>query len=134
MVDKKEEKIDKEDIKIREKIKHDLDSLSVIEEEKDNESERQKTLQILLEKKNINLKTELSDDEILELTKLEVINERIHSTSLSTFMSKFKELRVSKDRQGRKEIIGAMQDDETKKGGGFFDQFITDMIGGGKPK
>jgi len=116
--------------KIRSKIKHDLEGLSTFEEDNENrESEREKTLRILLDKKDINLKTELSDKEILEIARLQVISERINSNSLALFLSSFKELRVSKNRQGRKEIIGAMQDDDTKDKHGFFDQFVTDLVG-----
>ena len=119
------------DLEIRKKVGFDLDSLSTFEEnrEKPEDSEREKILQILLESKDINLKTELSDTEILEISKLQVISNSIVSPSLDLFLLNFKELRVSKNRQGRKEIVGAIQDDETKKGNNFFDQFITDLVG-----
>lgn len=119
------------DDKIRNKIKNDLEGLMTITEtEPENQdSDRDKVMQILLDKKDINLKTELNDVEILEIAKLEVLSTRINSSSLTDFLTKFKELRVSKDRQGRQEIIGAIQDDDTKKSGGFFDQFVTDLVG-----
>jgi len=131
---KKENKdivLDENDIDLRKKVKYNLDSLNQFEEKKteNEDSDRQKTLQILLDTKDINLKTELNDREILEISKLQVVSQRINSVSLALFLSGFKELRVSKNRQGRKEIVGAIQDDDTKKNNNFFDQFITDMIG-----
>ena len=127
---KKKELTDEENKRLRHKIKTDIDSLSVIEDEQEEEqSSKDKVLETLLTRKNINLKTELNDREILEIAKLEVVAERIDSDMISSFLSKFKELRISKDRQGRTEIIGASQDDFTKNRQGFFDQFVTGIGG-----
>jgi len=116
---------------VRKKVKHDLQSLTTFEEEVPEEepSDKTKVLQILLEPENINLKTELIDREIIELARLEVVKDKINSPSLDLFLQSFKELRVSKNRQGRKEIVGAAQDDDVKKSQGFFDQFVTDLVG-----
>ena len=127
----KERTDDEETKKLQEKLKYDLNSLTTLEEDKGEiePSDKEKVLEILLNTENINLKTELNDKEILELARLEIIGLRIHSVSLLSFLDKFKELRVSKDRQGRKEIIGAVQDEDVKKNGGFFDQFVSDLTG-----
>jgi hypothetical protein len=112
------------------KLKTDLASLTQFEEIiEPTESDSDKVLEILLDRKDINLKTELNDKEILEIARLEVLSTKINSPSLASFLSKFKELRVSKDRQGRKEIIGAIQGNNTKSSNGFFDQFVTDLVG-----
>lgn len=123
------------DIANREKLKTDLEGLTTFEEGKDEpeESDKDKVLQILLDPEGINLKTELNDKEILEISRLHVVAERIGSKSLDSFLKNFKELRVSKGRQGRKEIIGAMQEDDVKKSEGFFNQFVTDLVGSKKP-
>jgi len=120
-----------EDNKIREKIKYDLDNLTTLEEDvpEDTPGIDEKILEILLNTKDINLKTELNDKEILEISRLEILSQKTNNNVLNEFLTTFKELRVSKDRQGRKEILGAIQDNSTKQQSGFFNQFVEDIIG-----
>lgn len=109
--------------KILNKIKDDLDSLTTINEE-DEESEKDKVLKLLMDKKDIGLKTELSDQEIMEISKLLVIADRIESDALKQFLKTFQLLRVSKQRQGRKEIIASLKDEESRDKMGFFANFM----------
>jgi len=102
----------------------DLKSLVTMGEEKE---ETINAMSVLLDSTDINLKTELSDKEILEISKLEVLGDRINSGVLNDFLLKFKELRVSKNRQGRKEFIMANDDDGNKDG--LMKTFFNDLMG-----
>jgi len=115
---------------IKDKIRHDLNSLTTFEESKipEEESSNAKILEILLDNKNINLKTEVSDGEILELAKLETVANKLNNNILAQFLTTFKELRVSKNRQGRKEIVGNIREEE-EKSRNFIDQFVGDLAG-----
>jgi hypothetical protein len=67
-----------------------------------------KILDTLFTIKDINFKTELSDKEIKILTKISVISEMLQSDELRTLVKDFKELRVSKNRKGRNELVQAL--------------------------
>lgn len=62
-------------------------------------------------KKNIEFKTELSDEEIKEINRLYFIADLLDFKMLKDFLTKFMELRVSQKREGRKEFIYALKPD-----------------------
>ena len=64
--------------------------------------------------------TELRDNEIALIASAEAINAKMNSKVVTKFIDSFIELRISKDRKGREEIITLGRPVETKdKKGGF---------------
>lgn len=63
----------------------------------------------LFSKKDLNLKTDLSEREIKLLTRLHMIGVIFNITSLTKLTKEFKELRVSKQRLGRQELVNSIQ-------------------------
>ena len=88
-----------------------------------NAGDEEKVVKELLDvKKNIEAKTELSHEQIVEICKLKHIAKKYKLADLSLFIQDFMLLSVSKDRKGRKEFIEALQHSrETRQGmGGMF--------------
>jgi len=82
------------------------------------------------EKKRIKLLTDLSDEEIMVLSLLSTIGEKLKLNVLNKFCSNFCLYRVSKARAGRKEFVniatyttGEMTETKRRKG-------IKDLFGG----
>lgn len=73
-----------------------------------------KIVQELFTSKDINLKTHLSDNEIKLITRLKMIGHIFDIKDMSLLTLEFKELRVSKERMGRMELIKALQPSEDK--------------------
>lgn len=73
-----------------------------------------KIVQELFTSKDINLKTHLSDNEIKLITRLKMIGHIFDIKDMSLLTLEFKELRVSKERLGRMELIKALQPSEDK--------------------
>lgn len=65
--------------------------------------------------KELNLKTHLSDTEIKIIAKLELINEVFKMPRLKNLIEEFKQLRVSKDRLGRDELVSALKFQQEEK-------------------
>lgn len=115
---------------VKKKNDYALNSLTQFEEESTPPPENE-VLKKLLDTKDINLKTELSDTEIKEIAKLQVIAGKCRSEILYYFLEEFKSLRVSKNRQGRKEIIGSSLEDKRHLQQGFMGEFMNNIFGGG---
>lgn len=87
-------------------------------------SERLKAIQEFYTSKGINLKTDLSNKHIEAIVQIDLINTYLNDTwdinlQLDKATTLFKELRVSKDRKGRKEYVESMK------------SFIIDTLGEG---
>lgn len=67
-----------------------------------------KILETLFTPKDLNFKTDLSDREIKILTKLTVVGHILNMPSLTKLVDEFKQLRVSKNRGGRQELVQAL--------------------------
>lgn len=67
-----------------------------------------KILETLFTTTDLNFKTDLSDKEIKILTKLSTLSDLLNLPDLKTIVKEFKELRVSKSRQGRQELVQAL--------------------------
>jgi len=72
------------------------------------ESEFKRLINEFFNRKNIDLKTELSDNEIKEITRLILLSKILKIGDLKDFVEIFMNLRVSLSRQGRKEFISAI--------------------------
>jgi len=73
-------------------------------------SDDEKVIKELLNlKTNVEAKTELNHEQIVEVCKLKHIAKKYKLTPLSDFIKDFMILSVSKDRKGRKEYIQALQ-------------------------
>lgn len=66
----------------------------------------------------IELKTEVSHDEINNLTRLRFMRERFGIDNVETLTNSFLSLRVSKDRKSRSEFIAALQTENRNTNGG----------------
>lgn len=81
----------------------------------------------------IDLKTEISHNEINNLTRLRFMQEKFRLQSggnLDHVIASFLRLRVSKDRKSRKEFIEALQTETRNSQGG---SFMQKLFGGGGP-
>jgi len=79
----------------------------------------------------IDLKTEISHNEINNLTRLRFMQEKFRlasGTNLDHVIASFLRLRVSKDRKSRKEFIEALQTETRNSQGG---SFMQKLFGGG---
>jgi hypothetical protein len=77
---------------------------------------------------NIDVKTEVSHDEINNLTRLRFLRDRFNVQNVDTLTQSFLALRVSKDRKSRREFIEALQSENRSSQGG---NFLSKMFGGG---
>lgn len=69
-----------------------------------NESDYKKDLlNLIYDTNNINVKTDLSQDQIMAVARMELFADYYNVSILKSFSQNFKELQISKDRQGRKE-------------------------------
>lgn len=83
----------------------------------------------LFNKENIDLKTEVSHDEINQITKIRFLQDKFEVANVNILLKSFLNLRVSKKRQSRREFIDALQtENRNAQGGGFFSRLFT---GGG---
>lgn len=79
-------------------------------------------------------KTELSGEQVMIVSRLKVMGDRLVEKygidSINKFIKNFLELQVSKDRQSRKEFVSAMQSEQSMQ-----NQSLLDRISlGGQPK
>jgi hypothetical protein len=83
-----------------------IDDLIDLDNKKTNQpSEFKELLTEFTTKKNMSMKTELSNNEIVEINRITKLSEMIGFKNIDSFLSGFKELRVSHDRQGRTEFL-----------------------------
>ena len=82
------------------------------EQEPMQESEYKELIQkFFSERKNIEFKTDLNDDELKEINRLMFLADMLDFKQLKSFVMKFMELRVSFKREGRKEFIYSIKPD-----------------------
>lgn len=84
----------------------------------------------LLEKDDVEMKTELNDKEILTISKLRFVSDRYEVPALRDFTDNLMILKVSRNRKGRTEFIQGLHADERREqpNEGFFSR----IFGGGK--
>jgi hypothetical protein len=82
----------------------------------------------LFNRQNIELKTEVSHNEINHVAKLKFLQERFGVANIDVLCDNFLALRVSKDRKSRGEFVSSLQADNKAQQGG---SFLSKMFGGG---
>ena len=87
----------------------------------EDDSVSKKILEELFTTKNLNFKTDLSDKEIKILTRLVVLSDILKLTGLKKLTNEFKELRISKKRMGRNELVEALSRAQERRGGNRLD-------------
>jgi len=80
------------------------------------DSEQLQIAKELFTEENIDMKTEMTDSEINAFSRGEFIKEIFTLDSLGLFINKFERLRVSKTRQGRKEFVETVKNQEKDNG------------------
>lgn len=83
----------------------------------------------LFSKFNIELKTELSHNEINHVTKLLFLNDRHMISNVDVLISSFLKLRVSKDRKSRREFVESLQTEARNQQGSGFMNGLKGMFG-----
>lgn len=68
-----------------------------------------------IDEKNIDIKTELEDREIRQITRLLFISKEFRITGMKKYLEVFMRLRLSKTRQSRKEIVDMIKADLTNE-------------------
>lgn len=68
-----------------------------------------------IDEKNIDIKTELEDREIRQITRLLFISKEFKITGMKKYLEVFMRLRLSKTRQSRKEIVDMIKADLTNE-------------------
>ena len=82
----------------------------------EDDSVSKKILEELFTTKNLNFKTDLSDKEIKILTRLVVLSDILGLKNLTKLTNEFKELRISKKRMGRNELVEALSRAQERRG------------------
>lgn len=81
----------------------------------------------LFDSNDIEVKSELTAEQVIILTRLELISERIkrkyQTKIIDTVINKFLKFQISKDRQSRTEFVNAFQSKNDEKMGGLMDKF-----------
>ncbi len=82
------------------------------------------------EKDGIDLRTQLNTRQIADITKLHFLADALDMKTLKSFVVKFMRLKVSQDREGRKELIKAVENTlESSKTNEFMSKWGS-VIGG----
>ena len=83
----------------------------------------------LLDKKDVEVKTELNDKEIVTIAKLDFISDRYHIPVLKEFTHNIMMLKISRHRKGRTEFIQGLHADERREQPN--EGFLSKIFGGG---
>ena len=81
------------------------------------DSERLQIAKELFTEENIDMKTEMDDREINLISRAEFIKDIFALDSLGIFIDKFERLRVSKKREGRKEFVETVKNQNKEESG-----------------
>lgn len=74
----------------------------------------------LFNKENIDLKTDVSHDEIMQITKIRFLETSFRVENVDVLLKSFLNLRVSKERKSRKEFVDTLQtENRNQQGMGF---------------
>lgn len=96
--------------------------------DKEKTDEERVIKELLDTSKNMETKSDLTDDNIIEVLKLKHIAKKYKLNELNELINLFMKLRVSRNRLGRKEFIQAIQANrENKESSGMFGN-IRDKI------
>jgi hypothetical protein len=111
------------------------DGLSLIENDLSMDVQEQNNIQSvskeLFNRDNIDLKTEVSHDEINHISRLRFLQKKYGIQNVDVIIDSFLTLRVSKSRKSRAEFIKALNNEtETESGKGFWSK----ILGGGGTK
>lgn len=83
----------------------------------------------LFNKESIDLKTEVTHDEINHLTRMRFLEQKFQTENIDVLINSFLRLRVSKNRKSRAEFINALQtENRNAQGSGFS---LSKLFGGG---
>lgn len=85
-----------------------------VQEERNKEESRNDSGR-LLDKKDVEVKTELNDEEILTISKLRFMSERYNIPVLNAFTNNLMMLKISRNRKGRSEFIQGLHADERRE-------------------
>lgn len=83
----------------------------------------------LFSKHNIELKTEVSHNEINHITKLLFLQDRLLIDNVDVLISAFLKLRVSKERKSRREFVESLQTEARNQQGSGFMNSMKNMFG-----
>ena len=97
---------------------HTRKTVDLDEMEEEVEQQSKSGAKALLNKEDIELKSELLPVEILAISRLLFIADRHHIGGLDSFVTKLLELKVSQHRKGRAEFIQGLHAEERRQQGG----------------
>lgn len=88
--------------------------------------EQTKNPKELFDVKNIEGKTELTSEQVMIISRLKIMSERLEKkhniTALRNLINHFLKLQLSKDRSSRKEFVSAMQSQESVQNQSLLDK------------
>lgn len=103
------------DVLLEDHSKKTID-MSAVEEEA--EAQSKSGAKTLLNKEDIELKTELTPIEVMAVSRLLFVSERYNINGINQFIGKLLELKVSQNRKGRREFIEGLHAEERRQSGG----------------
>lgn len=101
-----------------------------LQQEIESESNIKSVSKELFSHQNIDLKTEVSHDEINNITRLQFLKHRFGIQNIDVLTDTFLRLRVSKQRKSRQEFISALQTENRNAQGGGLIGKLGNMFGG----
>lgn len=108
-------------------------AITPIEEKTSTESDyKEKMLSLIYDTSNINVKTDLNQEQILALARLELFAEYHNIPLLKKFAQTFKELQISKDRKGRQEATQILAATQSMAGLEEERNLFDKLVSGGK--
>jgi len=126
-IDELQQELSELEVEYVTKVNEDVDNLDLLENvfdkritdeqvqaERKNEESRNDSGR-LLDKKDVEVKTELNDAEIITITKLRFISERYGMPVLKEFTDNLMLLKISRNRKGRSEFIQGLHADERRE-------------------
>lgn len=126
----------------QEDIEKDVENLNLLEnvfdkrvteqdiEKEKQDIENQASSKNLIDKKDIEVKTELNDQEIICMSKLMLVASRHNAPLLKDFLHNMMTLKVSRHRRGRREFIDGLHAEE-RRDGMPKQSFLSRIFGGG---
>lgn len=102
-----------------------------LQQEVETENNIKSVSKELFNKKEVEVKTEVSHNEINNVTRLLFLEDRLLVSNVEVLIDNFLALRISKNRRSRREFVEALQT-ETKNtsGGGFLSKLFGGKDGG----
>ena len=132
---------DELDQSIHREVREDVDDLNLLEnvfdkrvtdadvQQEQADMNSQASSKALIDKKDIEVKTELNSSEITAMSKLLLIAERHNAPIIGRYLENLMTLKISHKRQGRREFIQGLHADERRE---MPQQgFLSKLFGGG---